>query len=855
MSVSTPFCRACCRPLSRARARTTAVRTPRFRSFNSHISNSKDAAEHTSALEDVSTLADKIEGSEIRPPRLPRHEKAHHSNHGDLLESLFEQSIAPPETSPKLPPRNPSILRPYKNIAALKAIMAGENRAAESWNFFAQNFGQFDSASGQLSFLPTYLHSLSLALLKQVLRAKNKDPRSQDLPTITDISRLYLQLGVLRGDDWTNMILGLVRNILEIRKGGNAGQEEEKRLFEDLLGAWNVGCRRRGSLSVDDSLDWSKLPPTTAKHIIETKRRRGLLPCYSLLTPTFRTAHLSQIPVITVATLALLTQNCPLDQELLSDAEPFLKLLYTNVAIIGRDVSRIDANPGSDLQIVAGFASQQLPELEKKTEASYHVTAAKRHSPVARVRNDYFMKAIKNAARAQDFAKLDLLWQDAMQFPVSREIPTADTLIKHPTDYETLNSELCDYFILLYMKLRRSDRAIDVWNHMVKTGITPTSSTWSAMINGCRMSRDVISLEAIWRKMELSGMKPDLACWNARISGLIDCGRIDAGLNALDEMGKRWIISSQKAKSNAKLHKNHTVDAVPEAPKPTVETINLAIAGLLRKGKHDIAQRVLGWAGKFGIKPDIVTYNTLLRPLIRQGRPEEARELLEQMQRAGFQADAVTFTTIMDEVLGSCDPSNSEEQMETIDTLFSQMAAVGIKASLHTYGKLVYHLLHNSERGSEQCLVTVNAVLERMAKEGLRPSTHIYTMMVEHYFAQDPPNLDAVKTIIERMNLEIGTTDQIFWDRVIEGYARTGETAAAMRVLGKINSRDNAAGWYTLRTLLAALVDDEQWELARTLVRNTKADHGGPLDADERGKEGQHHFWELAMHLQLVEGD
>lgn len=726
--------------------------------------------------------------------------------------------------------------------------MAGGNRAAQSWNFFAQNFAQFDSSSGQLSFLPTFLHSLSSALLRQVLRAKNQHPRSQKLPTITEISGLYLQLGVLQGDEWTNMILGLVKNILEFRNSGNSDAEEELRLFEDLLGAWNVGCRRQGSLSAEDSLDWSNLPPTTAKHIIETKRRRGLLPCYSLLTPTFRTAHLSQIPVVTVATLVLLTQNCPLDQEVLSAAEPFLKLLKTNVAIIGQDISRIDSIPGSDLQIVIEFALQQLPEFERNTEeAPSHVAAAKRHSSVARVRNDYFMKATKNAARAQDFAQLDRLWHDAMQFPISREIPTADTHIKHPT----LNVEICDYFILLYMKLRRPDRAIDVWNHMVKVGITPTSSTWSSMINGCRISRDVISLEAIWKKMELSGMKPDLACWNARVSGLIDCGRVDAGLNALDEMGKKWIVSSQKAKGNA----SHTPDAIPKTPKPTVETINLVIAGLLRKGKHDIAQRVLGWAGKFGIKPDIVTYNTLLRPLIRQGQPEEARELLEQMQRAGFQADAVTFTTIMDEVLGSCDPSNPDEQMETIDTLFSQMAAVGIKASLHTYGKLVYNLLHNSERGSEQCLVTVNAVLERMAKDGLRPSTHIYTMMVEHYFTQDPPNLDAVKTLIERMNLEIGTSDQIFWDRVIEGYARTGETAAAMRVLGKINSRDNAAGWYTLRTLLAALVDDEQWELARTLVRNTKADQGGPLDANERGKEGQHRFWELAVHLQLVEGD
>ncbi|CAG8958534.1 hypothetical protein HYFRA_00009849 [Hymenoscyphus fraxineus] len=859
MSVSKPLCRAC-RRLALRRAPSTAVAAvhiPRFRPFSNN-SNETTATEPTSAIEDVSTLADKLEGSEIGSSRLPWHGKASPSrlpNTGDLLESLFEESIAPPEALPKLPPRSASILESYRHVAALKGMMAGGNRAADSWNFFVQNFGKYDSASGRLFFLPVNLHSLALNLLKQVISAKKQDPRSQELPTVTEISRLYLQLGVLRGDAWTRMILYLIRNILDIRKAGNDDKEEEKRLLRDLLGAWNVGCRQRNSLSIDSFVTWSNLPPTTTKHIIETKRRRGPLACYSLLTPIFRSAHLSQVPVITVATLALLTDNCPLDPELLSDAAPFLKLLNNNVAVIGRDFASTKVDSDSDLQVVTEYALQKLPELGEKIEASYHTAPAKRYSPVARVRNDYFMKSIKNAARTQDYARLDQLWQDAIQFPLSRETPTAETPIKRPIDFETFNSELCDYFILVYMKLRRPDRAIDVWNHMVKTGITPTTATWSAMINGCRISRDAIALEAIWKRMELSGTKPDLACWNARVSGLIDCGRADAGLSALDEMGRRWIISTKKTEGSAKLPQSPPEDSTSDVPKPSVETLNLAIAGLLRKGKHGYAQRVLGWAGRLGIKPDIVTYNTLLRPLIRQGQTEKARALLDQMQRDGFQADAVTFTTIMDEVLGSCDPNNPEEQMKTINTLFSQMAAVGIKASLHTYGKLVYHLLHISERGSKQCLVTVNAVLERMTKEGLRPSVHIYTMMVEYYFAQQPPNLDAVKTLLEQVKLELGSSDQIFWDRVIEGYARTGETAAAMRVLGKINSRDNAVGWYTLRTLLAALVDDEQWELARTLVRNTKADHGGPLDADERGKEGQHHFWELALQLQLVEGD
>jgi len=283
--------------------------------------------------------------------------------------------------------------------------------------------------------------------------------------------------------------------------------------------------------------------------------------------------------------------------------------------------------------------------------------------------------------------------------------------------------------------------------------------------------------------------------------------------------------------------------------KPTIATINAAVAGLLRRRKPEAAHRILTWAGKFGIHPDNTTYNTLLQPLIRDGRSKEAMALLQQMQHDGIQADVVTFTTILEETFRFSEDHTVEEQQDIIANVFSQMEAAGIRANLHTYGKIIYQLLLNNKTD----LTAVNAVMERMSRQGLHPGPHIYTMLVEYYFSRQPPDLDAVRVLIERSKLGDGNNDHIFWDRVIQGYAVLGDTTTAVRILGKVSRPGMRIGWITLQHVLTALAQNQEWEIARALVRNAKLDSGGPLADNIKGKEGEHGFWRLATQLELLD--
>jgi hypothetical protein len=218
------------------------------------------------------------------------------------------------------------------------------------------------------------------------------------------------------------------------------------------------------------------------------------------------------------------------------------------------------------------------------------------------------------------------------------------------------------------------------------------------------------------------------------------------------------------------------------------------------------------------------------------------------MNDDGLKADVATFTTVLDETFRDAEHS-SEEQSKIVANIFTEMEAAGIQANLHTYGKIIYHLLECSSGD----LTAVNGVLERMSREGLQPSPYISTMLVEYYFSRDPPDLDAVRFLIDRSRLEPESVDHIFWDRVIEGYSGVGDTTSAMRVLGKVHSGSGRVSWTTLQKLLSALAQNQEWDVARTMVRNTKIDTGGPLPDHVHGKKDQHRFWGLAAELELLE--
>ena len=805
-------------------------------------------------------------------------------NDGDQLEALFEESLKQPSTEAKEVSQPITSVEPYIHADTLRKMLADRScSVGDAWKFFVEHFGTEAWRKGSIDqrSLPGNLHHTKTALARRIVTAKRMDPFSLDLPTVTEFSKVYSQLGGLNSQEWVGIMLVLLESLVKLDQASPEDPIHKERVTADVVGAWNVVFRRIGKAHdyppEGSPHDWSHIPSISANYAIQIYRKLGVQGLFGQFAPMFPLRFQYNIAVVAATTFALLTRESIADKAVVQEASSLISSLGVAISIRGVDVEKL-ARVGCVPPSISKFLEESATRTKKiasnmqtalvEDELGSKSLSDSRASPKFKsilesrslsstVRTDLssISKRLYDAMGRQDVPQVNKLWSDVLHFPVAKE-----TIIANEDGPESvskprpgiLTHELCNYFIMIYMALRQPNHAIEVWNHMVKNGLSPNLRTWDSMMNGCKACRDHKALEDVWMKMLHLRVQPDVVCWTTRISGLIECNKADKAMHALDEMGRLWVAANQKKLDDPKKgSRKKAVDAqlALKAVKPTIETVNAAVAGLLRKRQPEAAHRVLAWASKFDITPNVITYNTLLTPLIRDGHSIEAMALLKQMQNEGIEADVGTFTTILDETFRYSDELTLEEQKEITDNIFSEMEGAGIKANLHTYGKMIYQLLQSMSGD----LTVVNAVMEHMVNQGIQPTTYIYTMLVNHYFAQEPADLDAIRNLIERARVEVGSVDNIFWDRVIEGYARAGDTTAAMRVLGKLESGGSHASWVTRQVLLTSLVQSDEWSIARSFVGNVKADTGGPApDHEMKGKEGQQRFWRLAAELELL---
>ncbi|KAJ8065569.1 hypothetical protein OCU04_006248 [Sclerotinia nivalis] len=863
--MSSPYvCITCRRTISHLR-RNKSFQCHSKAAFNSLIgaSQSSTSEEHK---QNYAESTRGFQGGDSRESQaLPRRPPAiRHATKepADALESMFEdtlkqQSIRQPARVSEPFQRTSSSVKSYQHGEQLQEMLRKERPLNDCWSFFLEHFGPTAWKNGSItrSSWPPSLKSGVPLLLRLILDKRKEQPLRDDVPTFPEMIRVTFELGLLRGTQWVKMITTLITSISEVGVATEQGQT----LLAELLKSWSIVCRRRSrrlrsqelsteldSGIVPSSSDWSNLPKHSLHSIFVEKQQNGIQYAFSLLTPQFSPGEMYQLPTIALGTLKLLLEldRTGIGANTIGNAQPLMlsfssmvnacSMTLSDAAVYFRDVPESVVNlVKDDWSTIKEFAEKQKVTKDFKLRETE--------------RSQLLHKKVVDAHARRDVALLDKLWSHAQKLPVY------DPTVKYGSEsgFESgyLTPAFYNHFILVFMSLRQQPRAIDVWNHMIKNNVTPDLGAWDALLNGCKASRDPKALEQVWAMMIASGETPDVTCWTTRISGLIHCYKADDGIRALDEMGRLWLAAVRKKYPNFELKNSRKwKDVHTGAVRPTIATVNAAVSGLIKMQEIGAANRILAWADQWGIIPDVQTYNALLWSIVRAGHANKTPELLTSMEGQGVQADAATFVTILEQTFADIDILSPEEQIEAINSTFLTMERMNVTPNLFLYSKMIYLLL----RSVPKDISPVSEVMARMAQQGLTPSTYIYTILLEYYFAQTPPNFQAATALIERAQLKVGSVDHIFWDRLIEGYASVGDTTTAIHYLGKVQKSKQFTSWNTMRTLLMALVENNEWDVAKELVDNAISDTGGPIGLEEKGVEGQHKFWALARELRFL---
>lgn len=877
------ICSACRRTLL-AKGRGAGLWHWQWRSRAHFISLSSPPITEDDTTEDILAIGDvdsALNGSPKLRRRKDKHKtpKAVNARSVDLLESLFKEGRTPRPVD-EASTQKATLSELYGHLETLKRLLQSSDEPIEGvWAFFMSHLGPTAwNHDGIPISRPLAFKKVVSKLLHKVNNARKENYIAGTLPRSSEIMAIYALVDMQHPGEWNAMLWDMIRRLCTQKLNSTQTQDlstvapqlpldspDFAYVAEDLLGAWQFLWETYGKRSASSfELEKSHTRRSKAKGVEKPGAKEKLVLEFLSLLPRYPLNHLKTMGSAALATFAVLAQPSSFAYSQEVSRHPFMVAVAKVLSIAHADEAEIKGlieQYQGGANILNSMEAEWLSVINKAREAYVPAKGELQIKHQVSIPPDFSSalvhRELGRAMTERDLPKIDQLWEDTKSNAQSKTSePYLDSLHSKASqpctatsgseDQRALSQELCNHFILAYMGLRQPNRAINVWNFMIEKSVHPTLSTWNAMLEGCKSARNLSSLESVWSKLQAAGVKPDMGCWTTRISGLVECGKSDLAIRALDEMGQTWLQAAKRQK----ITNPQEAGDIDGIVKPTIETINATIFGLLRQqnAAHAV-NRILDWGGTLGIQPDIITFNTLLRSLIRNGPPEGVPALLRQMQKANVQADVATFTTLLEEMFKTAAPQSHEEQNEIVKNVFAEMEAAGIDANVRTYSRIIYSLLQLNPSN----MTAVKAVMARMAAKGVEPSTYIYTILIKHYFSQEPPDLEAVRFILERIRLSGTVMDHIFWDRVIEGYARVGDTTTALTILGRVDKPASRVGWPALQMVVIALAENGERDLARQVVRNAWADRGGPPKPDERGVEGQHNFWRSAASLGLMD--
>ena len=401
---------------------------------------------------------------------------------------------------------------------------------------------------------------------------------------------------------------------------------------------------------------------------------------------------------------------------------------------------------------------------------------------------------------------------------------------------------LYEHLIYSFLCLRSLPMGIDVFNQMVKAGYRPRLETFTVMMKGSEHLKDLKSKEYFWNKMKEIGIQPDTKAWSARIYGLMRKGHTDSGLQALTEMGNEWLTAAKAA--YLKMYPSGKKKGVPDVsrsdllarfggdvdgvPRPDVVAMNSAITPL-PAGRDQLVPKILTWGRSFGLEPDLHTYNALLNVSMRHGMVNEAVNIFLRMKERNIKADGTTWTVLLTAMFegGFIDGLEPEQQQTKVLELLSSLeadneASIDVKGYALAINRLLK--IYNNPQAAQ-------AVMSRMESRGVEPNAHIYTILMASYFQQTPPNFAAAESLWSYIQSWKGgygaNLDSIFYDRMIEGYAKhinSVGTAPILSFISRMESEGQKPSWRALelvaRTLagagrVAAISSDRGYDKAK----------------------------------------
>lgn len=433
----------------------------------------------------------------------------------------------------------------------------------------------------------------------------------------------------------------------------------------------------------------------------------------------------------------------------------------------------------TDTEILAAFTSVHPSAKEAKSILQHYKVSSKLQDQcifalkrILSVNLALYRTRIGYVIRRRDHRQLNVMYDEA-----SRNLES----ILEPTFAS---------FISAFLTCRRTDKALETWNDMVRTGIIPTSVAWTALLEGGGQRRPAAAVKTLWQSMIKSGVQPDAVLYTIYINSLFRASDQDAALKVFHEM--------------------QTVGGV----QPNQVTMNAVIQGITYSNKRLSIDSLLTFLEQHGFSADIWTFNTILRPLMKEGRMNDVLRVFELMEKASVAPDIVTYTEILDGLF----KNRNKPTPEVVNAMLQDMEKHGIQSNVQTYTALIDGLLK-----SEGNVTAAYEILHTMRQKKIRPNVITYTAMIRGLM--ESGQVDAALSIWDDMRRQNILPDSPTWNRMIDGFGTMGRVKDMMHFynLMRTSASSPKPNKYTYSNVLNALTQANEVHLAGRVIRDMVA--------------------------------
>jgi pentatricopeptide repeat protein len=686
--------------------------------------------------------------------------------------------------------------------------------------------------------IPKPIYTATFQLLR---RQRDYMLEKGDYSNSLDIAEKYSALGTYDLDIRNDLILSICCRATQVK----SGSQERTQMRTEILNLWKHITQLKRPSEVGKTLRFALPSVTEVMKDTEYIKNDGSMSQGAQATRALASIFLQfpppQAPDIIpalLATIAIASDKRFAGTSYKSTLSPLfflVKSVLSKYKMTRADVeaafSKPSTIPPARFAELKEYVAGQWPTAVKMISDTREGTEF-HHDPEAQRSLGNFHRQLRAAYRGRDTGAIGSIWH-AMTEKLQNSPAFKAELAE--------DSEFLDFWVFVWCAVRRPARVQETINLMKSLELEPTVRTYTSMMHGWKMCKDIAKIEMLWDRLVKSGTKLDSVIWTERVSALIELGQHQKGLEALAELVGAWHEAVKKGTQD------HAVE-------PNIETINAAFKGLLHTDPK-AAHELLGWAAKQGLEPNTRTYNILIRETIRMGHHEEINQLLRSMQTHGIEPDSATFTILLETVIGSMHDASAEEQVTAIKSVFSDIEQAGLKPNLETYGKMLYAL-----DGLPNCSDDVIAALQQHMRGsgfGSNLTPHMITILIERALRHNPPDINKVRSLLKENNLTtVSSGDQTLWERVTTAHAISGNIQEAMAIFDDLAASGRpVTSLPCLTELIQALLEHREMETAKRVVdvvlkhKLNNKEHKG---ANQRY--WRHHFWYLAQHNGLVDG-